>query len=418
MLDRLKRFWILLLGVFVLAAPFLYLQLVPNFENGTIQSVSGWDYAAFFFTAALASVAVLASLFLILDEARQKRSLGERETKKAEAIETSSKKPFLISFFTSLSLFLSKRWVLWGMILFLFLLGLFLPRQGIALDIAIRLGICMILSVALNIAVGWAGLLVLGYAAFYAMGGYVFALSAKYIGWNPWWAALLPAFILGASLGWLMGLPCLKLRGDYLAIVTLGFAEALRELTRNLSTITGGDKGLSVPLHAKFKAIGGLISHSQMAYMMVLLILIVTIVICSRIYRSSIGRAWEAIRQDETAANAVGIGVVRMKLLAFMLSAGLAAIAGVLQTAYIGFIDPTAASLEQSILIFAMVILGGLGRIEGALLGSAILFILPELLRAYVPQLSDYRLFFFGLVMVLVMLLRPQGIFSWTRERK
>jgi branched-chain amino acid transport system permease protein len=292
------------------------------------------------------------------------------------------------------------------------------------LGLGILMGIYMLQALGLNITVGFTGILVIGYAAFYSFGAYVFAVLQQphYFPGLQWWAALPVVFVCGATLGWLLGLPCLRLRGDYLAIVTLGFAESYREVLRNLE-LTGGDKGISVAPVSQIQAAPGLTAQ-QTKYFLVFFVLLMVIFLIRRLYRSPIGRAWVAIREDEIAANSMGIPVVRMKLLAFSLSAAVAAVAGLLYVAHVGFIDPASSAFEQSIMVLAMVILGGIGSIPGVLLGSALLYLLPEYLRdsdfllRIAPNFSDYRLFIFGGIMVAMMLLRPQGLLGSSRHKQ
>jgi branched-chain amino acid transport system permease protein len=307
-------------------------------------------------------------------------------------------------------------------------------------------GIFMILALGLNITVGMTGLLVLGYAAFYAFGAYVFALGQQELPWFPWWLAVPFAFLLGGGAGYLLGLPCLRLRGDYLAIVTLGFGEAFLQLIRNLP-ITGEDQGIILRQQATFRPIYlphvprdvFSLGQGQVAFLVTALMLFLAIFLVERVHRSPIGRAWIAIRENELAAASVGVPVVQMKLLAFSLSAAIAAVAGVLYGAKTGYIDPSMGTFQNSVMILAMVILGGLGNSYGALLGAALLYLVPEYLKllpstiqqspalnAAVPSfmtdalgnLADYRFLLFGAVMVIMMLYRPQGLLGNSRRKE
>lgn len=391
-----SSFWKSLLAVTLLVAPFLLLQLQPDFSSGTVRVRLGIDEA----TKVFGSLILFIALLRIISKIFHKRSFSWPQW------------------------FTSDRWgkieedgrITYGFALVMLLLGVFLAEQTMALDMLTRLGFYMMLAAGLNIAIGMAGLLVLGYAGFYMSGAYLYAITVSHWSFVSWWMMLVPAFILGAGIGWIVGLPSLKLRGDYLALVTLGFAEGLRELARNLTSWTGGDKGISIPWQSKFVNCAWL-NSSQMAYFVTVLGVVATIVFAYRLYHSRIGRAWVAIREDELAASAMGVPVVQMKLLAFALSAGVAAVAGVIYTTYIGFVDPSLGVLEQSVLVLTMVILGGLGSISGALLGSALLFVIPEFLRFNLPQLADYRLFLFGAVMVVMMLGRPQGLLGSHRRK-
>jgi branched-chain amino acid transport system permease protein len=304
---------------------------------------------------------------------------------------------------------------------------------GIFTDVAIY----MILALGLNITVGMTGLLVLGYAGFYMFGAYVFALGQQNLPYFPWWLAMPFAFALGGGAGYLLGLPCLRLRGDYLAIVTLGFAEAFRELIRNLP-ITGADQGIILQTHATFRPLLFL-DRSQTAFVVTALLVFLAVFLIERVHRSPIGRAWIAIRENEIAAASIGVPVVQMKLLAFSLSAAIAALAGVICGAKDGFVSPALGEFPQSITILAMVILGGLGNSYGALLGATLLYVVPQYLtllpsiiqqspglNAAIPpflrnalgNLSDYHLLLFGAVMVIMMLYRRQGLLGSSRRKE
>jgi len=304
---------------------------------------------------------------------------------------------------------------------------------GIFTDVAIY----MILALGLNITVGMTGLLVLGYAGFYMFGAYVFALGQENLPFFPWWLAVPFAFALGGGAGYLLGLPCLRLRGDYLAIVTLGFAEAFRELIRNLP-ITGADQGIILQTHATFRPLLFL-NKGQTAFVITALLVFLAVFLIERLRCSPVGRAWIAIRENEIAAASIGVPVVQMKLLAFSLSAAIAALAGVICGAKDGFVSPALGEFPQSITILAMVILGGLGNSYGALLGAALLYVVPQyltllpsiiqqspglsaaippFLRDALGNLSDYHLLLFGAVMVIMMLYRPQGLLGSSRRKE
>lgn len=277
------------------------------------------------------------------------------------------------------------------------------------LNVLIMVGIYMILTLGLNVTIGMTGLLVLGYAGFFSLGGYTFAILQQKFPFFTWWMALPLAAIFAGLLGFLVGLPCLRLRGDYLAIVTLGFAESFRELVRNIPSLTGGDVGIVIQSSAKVGAVFGVGSKSVM-YLLILTAVFIAVIFLHRLYYSPLGRAWTAIRENEIAAEAMGVPVVKMKLIAFSISAAFAGVAGVLYTAHIGFLNPESSAFEISVLVLAMVILGGLGSIPGALLGSFLLYYIPTVLRDSFPWIADYRLLVFGAIMVIMMLVRPQGI--------
>nr|MBL8409887.1 ABC transporter ATP-binding protein [Dechloromonas sp.] len=308
------------------------------------------------------------------------------------------------------------------------------------LDFAI---LYVFLALGLNIVVGFAGLLDLGYIAFYAVGAYAWALLASPhfgIHWPIW--AILP---IGAGLaciaGVLLGSPTLKLRGDYLAIVTLGFGEIVRIFMNNLNApinVTNGPQGITLidpVMIGGFKFSGnttlfGLtLSGPQKYYFLLVALAILVIIINLRLQNSRIGRAWQAIREDEIAAKAVGINTRNIKLLAFAMGASFGGIAGGVFAAMQGFVSPESFSLMESIMILAMVVLGGMGHIPGVILGAVLLSVLPEALRYGVgpaqtalfgKQLVDpesLRMLVFGLALVLVMRFKPAGLWP-SPERK
>ncbi len=305
----------------------------------------------------------------------------------------------------------------------------------------------VLLALGLNIVVGYAGLLDLGYVAFYAVGAYMFALmsSPHLFETFPWIAQMLPeglhtpiwiviplAAFLAAIAGVLLGTPVLKLRGDYLAIVTLGFGEIIRVFMNNLEhpvNITNGPRGLDridsmnifgfdfgKPLH-----IGDFtIPSVTLYYYLFLVLVVVSVVICHRLEVSRIGRAWMAIREDEIAAKAMGINTRNMKLLAFAMGATFGGVSGAMFAAFQGFVSPESFSLMESVMIVAMVVLGGIGHLPGVVLGAVLLAALPEVLR-YVAgplhQLTDGRLdaailrqLLIATAMIGIMLLRPRGL--------
>jgi len=310
------------------------------------------------------------------------------------------------------------------------------------LDFAI---LYVFLALGLNIVVGLAGLLDLGYVAFYAVGAYTWALLASpHFGLHlPFWVILPCGALLACCFGVLLGSPTLKLRGDYLAIVTLGFGEIVRIFMNNLDSpvnITNGPKGIMLidPV-----AIGGFrfagntqvfgfsLSGPQKYYFLLLALATLVVIINLRLQDSRIGRAWQAIREDEIAAKAVGINTRNLKLLAFAMGASFGGIAGGVFAAMQGFVSPESFSLNESIMILAMVVLGGMGHIPGVILGAVLLAILPEVLRYGVgpaqmalfgKQLIDpesLRLLVFGLALVLVMRFKPAGLWpSPERQRE
>jgi branched-chain amino acid transport system permease protein len=294
----------------------------------------------------------------------------------------------------------------------------------------------VLLSLGLNIVVGFAGLLDLGYIAFYAVGAYVYALLASpHFGLHlPFWAILPLGALVACFFGVLLGTPTLKLRGDYLAIVTLGFGEIIRIFLNNLSqpvNITNGAQGVALIDPFRFgtfsfaqpERVGPLTFTGPIKYYYLLVIvLLVVIVINLRLQNSRIGRAWEAIREDEIAARAMGINTRNMKLLAFAMGASFGGVAGGMFSAIQGFISPESFVLVESVNILAMVVLGGMGNIWGVILGALLLSFVPEVLRYTVGPLQlalfgrtlidpeVIRMLLFGITLVAMMLFRPAGI--------
>jgi len=303
----------------------------------------------------------------------------------------------------------------------------------------------VMLALGLNIVVGFAGLLDLGYIAFYAVGAYVYALLASpHFGLHlPFWIALPIGFVVAALFGALLGAPTLKLRGDYLAIVTLGFGEIIRIFLNNLNApvnITNGPQGINLidPLRigdfsfAKSELIAGVMLTGPMKYYYPLMLLTLLIIVINlRLQNSRVGRAWEAIREDEIAARAMGINTRNIKLLAFAMGASFGGLAGGLFASMQGFISPESFGLLESIMVLSMVVLGGMGNIGGVILGAVLLTSLPEIIRfTVVPAqhalfgkiLVDpeaIRMLVFGLALVLVMIVRPGGVWpSAVRKRE
>lgn len=302
-----------------------------------------------------------------------------------------------------------------------------------------------LLALGLNIVVGFAGLLDLGYIAFYAVGAYTYALLASpHFGLHlPFWIILPIGAAVAAMFGVLLGAPTLKLRGDYLAIVTLGFGEIVRIFLNNLSrpiNVTNGPQGVAGidPLRidgfsfAQPQVWLGLDLSGPIKYYYILLVLLLAIIAVNlRLHDSRIGRAWEAIREDEVAARAVGINTTRLKLLAFAMGATFGGVAGGMFSAIQGFISPESFVLVESIMVVSMVVLGGMGNVWGVILGALLLSFTPEVLRWTVEPLQRalfgrtlidpevIRMLLFGLALVLIMLFRPAGLLpSAVRKRE
>jgi branched-chain amino acid transport system permease protein len=305
----------------------------------------------------------------------------------------------------------------------------------------------ILLALGLNIVVGMSGLLVLGYCAFLNVGAYAFAILCCRYG-LPFWGALPVGAIAGALFGLLLGLPSLRLRGDYLAIVTLGFGETLRYFLVNEAWLTGGPDGipcsairgnptattalldyrpeLLTQADALRGSLGGrldLFLHVGMddpfvAYYIGLLFAALGVFAASRFSHSRVGRALIALREDEVAAKAMGISTSRMKILAFVLAAAWAGVVGVLAVGRKNQITPDDYRFPESVLVLSMVVLGGMGSVRGAVLGALLLYFIPFLIQEWFPEFQTYRLLLFGAVMVAFMVLRPQGLFGAGRDLK
>ncbi|MCG8509120.1 MAG: high-affinity branched-chain amino acid ABC transporter permease LivM, partial [Rhodospirillales bacterium] len=273
--------------------------------------------------------------------------------------------------------------------------------------------IYVMLGLGLNIVVGLAGLLDLGFVAFYAVGAYAYALLHENFGLG-FWTVLPLAAILGTFVGVLLGFPVLRLRGDYLAIVTLGFGEIIRLVLENWGDVTHGPSGISNIARPGFFGIEfGIQDGIRFMYYIMIGLVIFTILVVTRLKYSRIGRAWLALREDEIACQAMGIDKMRTKLLAFALGATWAAMAGTVFAAKTTFINPASFTFMESALILSVVVLGGMGSTFGVICGAFILILLPEHLRAF----SEYRMIVFGACMVLFMVFRPQGLIRDKRLR-
>ena len=293
-----------------------------------------------------------------------------------------------------------------------------------------------LLALGLNIVVGFAGLLDLGYAAFFAIGGYTVAfltapqsplVQAGYVA--DYWSALLISFVVAAVFGLILGAPTLRLRGDYLAIVTLAFGEIVPQAIRNLETITNGTKGMNPIGRPTFGHVELLASDQVPWYYLILAVTAISVFIIVRLRDSRLGRAWMAMREDEIAAASMGINLVKTKLLAFALGASFSGFGGALYASMLQYIGPDQFDFSISIVLLAMVIMGGIGNIWGVIFGGVVLgtfnFILVDSVSGWFRALSrilnapflaqidlvNSKLLIFGLALVLMMLLRPEGIF-------
>jgi len=272
--------------------------------------------------------------------------------------------------------------------------------------------IYVMLGLGLNIVVGLAGLLDLGYVAFYAVGAYSYALLNHHFGIG-FWAALPIGAGVGVLFGILLGFPVLRLRGDYLAIVTLGFGEIIRLILENWNEFSFGPSGIAnIPRPSLFSIQLSLQNATIYIYYLMILLVLFTIFVVNRLQDSRIGRAWIALREDEVACEAMGVDRRKTKLTAFALGATWAGMAGVIFAAKTTFINPASFTIWESIIILCIVVLGGMGSIIGVIVGALILILLPEYLRAF----SEYRMLIFGGMLVLMMVFRPGGIVSDVRR--
>ncbi|WP_462323840.1 ABC transporter permease subunit [Desulfoplanes sp.] len=297
----------------------------------------------------------------------------------------------------------------------LFVLGVVFPFivDTYQTNIMISALIYVVLGLGLNIVVGLAGLLDLGYVAFYAVGAYSYALLNYHFGLG-FWAVLPLGACFGALFGIVLGFPVLRLRGDYLAIVTLGFGEIIRLVLENWNAFSFGPSGIAnIPRPGFFGV--DLTMHSATLYIYYIMIgmAVFTIFVVNRLQNSRIGRAWLALREDEIACQAMGIDRTKTKLTAFALGATWAGMVGVVFAAKTTFINPASFTFMESAIILSVVVLGGMGSIVGVMLAALILILLPEYLRAF----SEYRMLIFGASMVLMMVFRPQGLIANVRKK-
>jgi branched-chain amino acid transport system permease protein len=294
-------------------------------------------------------------------------------------------------------------------------------------DVATTVLIYVMLGWGLNIVVGLAGLLDLGYVAFYAVGAYSFALLARNFGLN-FWECLPLAGILAALFGVLLGFPVLRLRGDYLAIVTLGFGEMIRIILINWQSFTGGPNGLTsiprpsffglpftrtpeegeTPFHEFFGLEFSPYHRLVFLYYLILILALITNAFTMRIRRLPVGRAWEALREDEIACRALGINPTNTKLTAFAIGAMFGGFAGSFFAARQGFISPESFTFIESAMILAVVVLGGMGSQIGVVFAATLLVVLPELGREF----AEFRMVLFGAAMIAIMVWRPHGLLS------
>lgn len=296
---------------------------------------------------------------------------------------------------------MDKKILLLPLLLLLFSLP-FVARDYIV-DIAILAFIYIILAQGLNIIVGFTGLLNLGFAAYYAIGAYTYAILTTRLGFD-FWSALPFSLVFSALSGLLLAIPALRLRGDYLAIITLGFGEIVHLLLNNWDSLTYGPNGISGI--ARPSLLGISFEGLDYYYYFVLIITIIVLIVINNVHASKVGRAWISIREDEIASSAMGINTMAYKLYSFAFGAFWAGLAGALFAAKMRFVSPESFTFIESILILCMVILGGIGSITGVVIGAVVLVFLPELLR----EVQHYRMIALGAGLIALMIFRPQGI--------
>ena len=305
----------------------------------------------------------------------------------------------------------------------------FVDRNNSHVDFLANAGAFVLLALGLNIVVGFAGLLDLGYAAFFAIGSYSYAmLASQQFGIHiPFWIMLLVAPCIAALFGVLLGAPTLRLRGDYLAIVTLGFGEIVPQTFLNLSQFTNGPNGISSLDQPSL--FGHNFGFSATPYYEVMLVLIaIGVWFASNLQNSRLGRAWMAIREDELAARHMGINTTTAKLAAFALGASFSGLAGVAYAAKLDLVSPDQFQFNVSVLVLSMLVLGGMGNIWGVIVGSLVLSFLNSFLLPQSTNLAhqigltgvdftNYRFMLYGIILVAMMLFRPEGLIP-SRQRK
>ena len=308
-------------------------------------------------------------------------------------------------------------------ILGLFLIGYPLWANNYMVDVGITALIYIALGLGLNVVVGLAGLLDLGYIAFYAVGAYTYSLLNLHFG-MPFWFALPFGMVVGSICGCIIGYPTLKMRGDYLAIVTLGFGEIIRLVLNNWDSLTKGPNGLlgmkkptviypvisDGGLHFSVTSLNSLTS----LYFLILVIAVLTVIAVNRLNNSRIGRAWVAIREDETAAELTGIPTTRLKLLAYALGAVFASVAGAFFATKLSYVNPNFFVFLESCVVLCIVVLGGMGSIPGIILGAVVLIAIPEVFREF----ESYRMLAFGGAMTIMMILKPEGLIPASRRKR
>ncbi len=312
------------------------------------------------------------------------------------------------------------KWGLWGSGLVLLILIPYLLQStpaSFCIRIAGIAGLYMLLALGLNVVIGFVGLLDLGFMAFYAIGSYTAAiLSIQKV---PFVWCVLASMLASCLIRILIGFPALRLRGDYLAVVTLGFGEVVRLVATNWDALTNGPKGLPrVGQSIRPASLFGFELTSNLHYYYLILACVLAAVwVCERLNHSRVGRAWVAIREDEVAAELMGVEVTRQKVVAFGLSAAFAGLAGAIFAHWEGFVTPESFTFWESVLLVCAVVLGGMGSIPGVILGTLCIVLVPEILRSVLGSyFANARYLLFGLSLILMAIYRPQGL--WPSKRR
>jgi len=393
--QHLKKAFLVAFWFCFLTFPIMVIKVNP-YEKTVV-----WRWQNMFYVA-------LASFFLyLLSRAFLDWKTVQEEKKKLRIPPDRTKKNWQQILLNEPKVFLP---VLGVLLVLFFTFPLYLSTYQI--NIMITALMYVVLGLGLNIVVGVAGLLDLGYVAFYAVGAYTYALLNLHFGIG-FWTALPIGGLLSACFGILLGFPVLRLRGDYLAIVTLGFGEIIRLVLENWTEFSQGPSGISnVPRPGLFDMEMTLDQSSNYLYYLMVTLVIFTMFMVNRLQNSRIGRAWFALREDEIACQAMGIDKTKTKLTAFALGAFWAGIVGVIFAAKTTFVSPPSFTFLESALILCIVVLGGMGSIIGVIIAALVLILLPEYLRA----VADYRMLVFGATLVLMMVFRPKGLVSTVRR--
>lgn len=389
--EELKKSFLVSLWFMFLTFPIMVIRV------NTIHKTIEWRWHKLLFVGIGSFLVSYVWRYLIKRKESGKRDTAGSDTLKRRLAEVFKKPNVYVAAYASLAVFV---------VVFPFIFSLYQT------NIMVTALIYVVVALGLNIVVGLAGLLDLGYVAFYAVGAYSYALLNHHFGLG-FWTVLPIGGAMGFLFGILLGFPVLRLRGDYLAIVTLGFGEIIRLILENWNEFSFGPSGIAnIPRPGFFGIQMDIHQATIYIYFLMIALAIFTVFVVNRLKDSRIGRAWIALREDEVACQAMGIDKTRTKLSAFALGATWAGMGGVVFAAKTTFINPASFTIWESIIILCVVVLGGMGSIIGVIFGSLVLILLPEYLRAF----SEYRMLLFGAVLVVMMVFRPGGIVSVERR--